>query len=154
MSKKEQIENRTWELMQPILLDLGLIGVDAEYVKEAGEYALRIYIDKEGGIGIDDCEAFSRAIDPKLDEENFISDPYTLIVSSPGLGRILRRPRDFEFALGKEVELNTYKAANGEKHFRGILKNADDKTVTVEIGGELKEFNRSDLSKIALAVDF
>ena len=105
MSKKETREERAWDLLSEITEKLGLIPVDAEFVKEGGEYFLRIFIDRDGGAGVDDCENVSRLLDPELDEENLISDPYTLEVSSPGLNRILKRPRDFIFAKGKEVEL-------------------------------------------------
>ena len=123
-------------------------------MKTAGEYNLLIYVDKEGGIGIDECEACSRAIDPLLDEEDFIPDAYTLIVSSPGLGRVLKRPRDFEFAMGKEVEVKLYKAVDGEKEFSGILTSADGKTVKIESDDKSYEFQRAEISLIRLAFDF
>lgn len=154
MSKKEVIEEKAWALLLRVTDELGLIPVDAEYVKTAGEYNLLIYADKEGGIGIDECEALSRAIDPLLDEENFIPDAYTLIVSSPGLGRVLKRPRDFAFAMGKEVEVRLYKAMDGEKEFTGILKNADGKTVVIESDDSSYEFQRTEISMIRLAFDF
>ncbi|MDO5702182.1 MAG: ribosome maturation factor RimP [Lachnospiraceae bacterium] len=155
MSKKEDIEIRTWELLQPILEKLDMRAVDAEYVKEAGEYYLRCYIDREGGVRIDDCEAVSRQLEVFLDEEDLIDDPYTLEVSSPGLGRILRRPHDFEFALGREVELKTFKAVDGQKEWRGILAAWDRDTVTIETSGDggEKTFSRKELSQIRLAFD-
>ncbi|MGX8728759.1 MAG: ribosome maturation factor RimP, partial [Lachnospiraceae bacterium] len=105
MSKKDVIEERAWELLSEEAAARNLIPVDAEYVKQGGEYSLLLYIDKEGGVTVEDCEAVSRAIDPRLDEEDFIPDAHTLYVSSPGLGRPIRRPRDYVFAKGKEVEL-------------------------------------------------
>ena len=154
VSKKDVIEEKAWALLQRVANELDLIPVDAEYVKTAGEYNLLIYVDKEGGIGIDECEACSRAIDPLLDEEDFIPDAYTLIVSSPGLGRVLKRPRDFEFAMGKEVEVRLYKAVDGEKEFSGILKSADGKTVKIESDDKSYEFQRAEISLIRLAFDF
>ena len=159
LSKKEEIELKTWELLLPILEELGLRAVDAEYVKEGGEYFLRCYIDKDGGVMIDDCEAVSRRLDPLLDEHDFIEDAYTLEVSSPGLGRVLRRPHDFEFAMNKEVELKTFKALDGSKEFRGILEAFDRDTVTIVMNGaggteERKVFARKDLSLIRIAFDF
>lgn len=154
MSRKDTVEQKTWDLIGPVLEKMGMRPVDAEFVKEGGEYSLRIYIDKDGGVGINDCEAVSRAIDPMLDEENFISEPYTLIVSSPGLGRVLKRPHDFEFGKGKEVEIRFYKAVDGEKELRGILKDADAGHITVEIDGADRTFERPEISRIRLAVDF
>lgn len=155
MSKKEDIEKRTWELLQPVLEKLDMRAVDAEYVKEAGEYYLRCYIDREGGVRIDDCEAVSRQLEVFLDEEDLIDDPYTLEVSSPGLGRILRRPHDFEFAEGREVELKTFKAVDGQKEWRGIMTEWDRDTVTIETSGDggEKTFSRKELSQIRLAFD-
>ena len=105
MSRKDTIEEKAWELLLKVCSEQGLVPVDAEYAKTGGEYNLLMYIDKEGGVGIDECEACSRALDPLLDEENFISDPYTLIVSSPGLGRPLKRPRDFLLAAGGNTQI-------------------------------------------------
>lgn len=154
MSRKEIIEEKAWELIQSFSKELNLVPVDAEYLKEGGDYILRITIDKEGGVGSNDCEALSRAIDPKLDEENFISDPYVLEVTSPGLGRRLRRPRDFVFAEGREVEVRTYQPIDGSREWRGILKAGDRESVTIQIGEEDKKFARSDISLIRLAWDF
>lgn len=154
MSRKEIIEEKAWELIQSFSKELNLVPVDAEYLKEGGDYILRITIDKEGGVGSNDCEALSRAIDPKLDEENFISDPYVLEVTSPGLGRRLRRLRDFVFAEGREVEVRTYQPIDGSREWRGILKAGDRESVTIQIGEEDKKFARSDISLIRLAWDF
>ena len=134
MSRKEIVEQKAWDLLQPITKELHLIPVDAEFVKEGPDYYLRLYIDKEGGVGIDECEQVSKAIDPLLDEEDFISEPYTLEVSSPGLGRILKRPHDFEYAEGREVEVHTYRAVDGKKEFRGALKAWDKNSVTIAEG--------------------
>jgi ribosome maturation factor RimP len=154
VSRKEVIEERAWELLKGLCSEQGLIPVDAEYAKVGGEYNLLIYIDKEDGVGIDDCETLSRAMDPLLDQEDFIPDAYTLIVSSPGLGRQLRRPRDYEFAMGKELEIHTYRAMNGEKEFYGTMTAYDDDTVTVTSDGTETVFNRAEISNIRLAFDF
>ncbi len=155
MNKKETIETQAEELLRPVLDSLGLELYDVEYVKEAGNYYLRAYIDKEGGVTIDDCEAVSRAYSPKLDEKNFIDDAYTLEVSSPGLGRPLRRERDFEKSVGKEIEIHTYKAVDGNKIFFGTLTAYDRTTVTIrEENGNERTFGRQDLSMIRLAFDF
>ena len=103
--------------------------------------------------GVDECEALSRMVDPMLDEQNFISDQYILIVSSPGLGRQIKRPRDFEFARGKEVEVHTYKAIDGLKEFTGILADFDAGTVTILTGGEEKVFERKAVSSMRLTFE-
>ena len=154
MSRKETIEEKAWELLLKVCSEQGLVPVDAEYAKTGGAYNLLMYIDKEGGVGIDECEACSRALDPLLDEGNFISDPYTLIVSSPGLGRPLKRPRDFLFAAGREVEVHTYKPVDGVKEFMGILKSAENGNVTIESDGREYTFGKADISLIRLAFDF
>ena len=154
MSRKEEIESKAWELLTSVAKGMGLRCVDAEYVKEGGEYYLRCYIDKEGGVLIDDCEAVSRALDPLLDEQDFIPDAYTLEVSSPGLGRALKRPHDFEFALGKEIELKTFKSVDGKKEFRGVLSDWDASNVTILLEGEPKAFPRKELALIRLSFDF
>ena len=154
MGKKENIEEKTWELLKAPAAELGLLPVDAEYVKNGSEYQLLIYIDKEGGVTIDDCEALSRHLDPLLDEADIIEDPYTMVVSSPGLGRVLRRPRDFIFGMGKEVDVKTYAPVNGEKEFTGILKAADDKSVTIETENGPLAFDKKEISTIKLTVSF
>ena len=154
MSRKEEIEVKAWALLQETCADHGLTPVGAEYVKEGGEYYLRCYIDREGGVTIDDCEAVSRQLDPKLDENDFIDEAYTLEVSSPGLGRQLKRPHDFEFAAGKEVEIRTYKAVDGKKEFRGILTGWDSTSVTTQADDGEKTFSRKEISLIRLAFDF
>ena len=154
MKKKADIEERAWEILSAEAEKLGVIPVDAELQKTGGECSLLLTIDKEGGVMIDDCEALSRAIDPILDAENFIEEAYTLYVSSPGLGRKLRRPRDFIFAKGKEIELHFYKAIDGDKEMRGILKEADGTSLLVEVDGSEKTIHQKDCSSIALAFDF
>ena len=154
MAKKEKIEDRAWEILQREAEKLGLKGVDAEYLMENKDHILRLTVDKDGGVGIDDCEALSRAVDPVLDEEDFIPDVYTLEVTSPGLGRPLRRPRDYEFGRGKEVEIKTYAPVEGQKEFRGVLTDYDADTVTVRIGDAEKKFEKAALAMIRLAFDF
>ena len=154
MGKKETIEEKAWSLLCETAKELSLIPVDAEYVRERGEYSLLIYVDKEGGVTIDDCEALSRLLDPKLDEMDFISDPYTMIVSSPGLGRTIRRPRDFIFAQGKEVDVSTYAPVRNTKELTGILKRSDKDSIVLETDGEEILIARKDISRIRLSVHF
>ncbi len=112
MSKREDYENRTEKLLEPIVAEHEFEIVDVEYIKEGSNWYLRAYIDKPGGITIDDLEMVSRALSDKLDEEDFISDAYILEVSSPGLGRPLKKEKDFKRSMGEEVEVFLYKAIN------------------------------------------
>ena len=154
MSKKETIEEKTWELLAEPCASLGLLPVDAEYVREKQDYSLLIYIDKEGGVTIDDCEALSRLLDPLLDEADFIPDAYTMIVSSPGLGRIIKRPRDFVFAQGKEVDVKLFQPLQGEKEWNGILVSYDKESVTLKTENGERTISRSGIAQIRLTVHF
>lgn len=153
MSRKETYENRTWDLLLPIAEKLGITPVDVEYLKEAGEYYLRVFIDKEGGVTIEDCETVTRELNLLLDREDYISEAYILEVSSPGLGRIIRRPRDFEYARGREVELHTYRPVNGKKDFTGILGEKEGKTVILETEEGPLSFDQGDISVIRLTFE-
>ena len=154
MAKKENYESRVEAYLLPLMEKHGFELVDVEYVKEAGTWYLRAYIDKEGGIAVDDCEVISRILSDWLDQTDFIEDSYILEVSSPGLGRPLKKERDFERSLGEEVEIRLYKALNKQKEFTGILKAYDKETVTIETAeGELV-FDRPDIALIRLAFDF
>jgi ribosome maturation factor RimP len=128
---------------------------DVEYVKEGGTWYLRAYIDKEGGITVNDCEAVAREMNEILDREDFVEDSYVFEVSSPGLGRPLKKEKDYIRSMGKEVEIRTYRAINREKEFYGILSAYDENTVTIktEDGTEMT-FEKSDIALIRLAFDF
>lgn len=155
MSKREMVEQKAEALVLPIVEANHFELVDVEYVKEAGTWYLRAYVDKEGGITIDDCELVSRAFSDRLDEEDFIDGEYILEVSSPGLGRPLKKEKDYRRSMGKELEIHTYKAIDGEKEFYGILTAYDDKSVTIEEeNGSERTFEKSALSLIRLAFDF
>ena len=155
MAKKEIYEQKTEELLMPIILQHGFELVDVEYVKEGGNWYLRAYIDKPGGIAVDDCEVVSRALSDLLDEKDFIEDSYILEVSSPGLGRPLKKEKDFTRNLGKEVEVRTYRAIDRQKEFTGVLKDYDKNTVTIEFeDGQTKIFEKSEIALIRLAFDF
>lgn len=155
MSRREDYERRTEELLLPVTNAHNFEIVDVEYVKEGGNYFLRAYIDKEGGITIDDCELVSRALSDKLDEADFIDEAYILEVSSPGLGRPLKKDKDFARSIGEEVEVRTYKAVDKQKEFIGILKSFDDESITIELEDEQEmSFARSDIALVRLAFDF
>lgn len=155
MSKKEVYEQKTEEILLPIVEEYGFELVDVEYVKEGGTWYLRTYIDKEGGISIDDCEKVSRRLLDILDEKDYIDDTYIMEVSSPGLGRPLKKEKDFKRSLGKEVDIRTYRMIDKQKEFTGILKDYDKDTVTIELENEtLKTFEKGDIALIRLAFDF
>ena len=152
--RSTEIVARTEKLVMPIIEENQFELVDVEYVKEGSNWYLRIYADKEGGINIDDCVLISRALEEKLDREDFIKDAYILEVSSPGLGRPLKKDKDFARSIGKSVECKLYRAIDKKKEFEGILKDYSKETITLEIDGEDREFNRKDISMIRLAIDF
>ena len=155
MSKRESYESQAEALLQPIVDRLGFELVDVEYVKEGSTWYLRAYVDKEGGITINDCEAVSRAFSEKLDEKDFIDEAYIMEVSSPGLGRPLKKEKDFARSIGKEVEIRTFRPMNHEKEFYGILTAYDADRVTVRAeDGEEQIFERKDIALIRLAFDF
>lgn len=133
-SGKQWIEQEAEKLAAPVAEKHGVRIYDVEYVKEGPEFYLNIYIDKDGGVGILDCEAVSRELSDLLDEEDLISDAYTLVVSSPGLGRTLTKDRHLQNSLGEKVEGKLFKSDPeiGGKEFEGILKAWDKETVTVE----------------------
>ena len=155
MARREEYESRTERFLLPLLAEHNFELVDVEYVKEGGNWYLRAYIDKEGGITVDDCEVISRTLSDWLDREDVIADSYTLEVSSPGLGRPLKKDKDFERSLGEAVELRLYKPRDKQKEFAGILKGYDRETVTVETeDGREEVFARQELALIRLAFDF
>ena len=155
MSKREIYEQKTEELIMPLIEQHQFELVDVEYVKEGGTWYLRAYIDKPGGINVDDCEVVSRRLSDILDEKDYIEEAYILEVSSPGLGRPLKKEKDFKRSLGEEVDVRTYRMIEKQKEFTGLLKDYDDATVTIEMeDGTLKTFEKSDIALIRLAFDF
>lgn len=155
MSKKEDYEKKTEELLEPIVSEHGFETVDVEYVKEGSNWYLRAYVDKQGGITIDDLELVSRALSDKLDEKDFISDAYILEVSSPGLGRPLKKEKDYVRNMGKKIEIRTYRAIDRCKEFTGILKAYDNTSVTIADENEKETtFLKTDIALIRQAIDF
>ena len=155
MTKREEYEQKTEKLLMPIMEANGFELVDVEYVKEAGNWYLRAYIDKPGGITVDDCEVVNPELGDLLDRDDFIDDSYILEVSSPGLGRPLKKERDFIRSKGEEVEIRTYRMVDRQKEFRGVLKAWDKDTVTIETeDGQEQIFDRDNIALIRLAFDF
>ena len=154
MPKAKDIEARAEELLLPIAQENGVEIYDVEYVKEGGEWYLRAYIDKEEGVNIQDCENVSRKLSDRLDEEDFIEEAYILEVSSPGLGRTLKKDRHLEKSLGETVEIRLYRPQEKRKEFEGILKAYDGDSITIEAQDGEKKFARPDIALIRLALDF
>lgn len=155
MAKKEEYELRTEKLIEPIINENNFELVDVEYVKEGATWYLRIYIDKDGGINIDDCEIVSRAFSELLDTNEFITDSYILEVSSPGLGRQLKKDRDFERSIGEEIEIKLYKAINKQKEIVGLLQKYNKESLIIELDdGNEMEIKRTDIALVRLTFDF
>lgn len=140
------------ELARPVVQQAGCELWDVEYVKEAGQWFLRVYIDKDGGVSIDDCEAVSRALDLVLDERDPIETSYTFEVSSAGAERSLKRPSDFERFLGSFVEVRLYKARDGVKEFTGDLAGYEDGAVTIEQNGRRVTFAKGEVANVRLRI--
>ncbi len=153
MSKKTDYEKRTAEYIQPILEELGFSLYDLEYVKEAGEYFLRAYIDKPDGITIDDCVTVSRRMNEILDREDYIADAYTFEVSSPGIERRLRTDQHFKGAVGELVRLKLYAAKDGKKEWDGILKEAAEDTVVLDCEGTEMTIPKSEIASAHTVFD-
>lgn len=154
MSRRETYEAKTEELLLPIVEACEVEIYDVEYVKEGSDFYLRAYIDKPGGVDILDCEKVSRALSDKLDEVDFIEDAYILEVSSPGLGRTLKKEKHFLKSMGQEVELKTYKPIDKCKEFVGILENYDQGNVTLKMEDKTVIFQKADIALVKLTIDF
>ena len=155
MAKRGVYEQKTEALLLPMMEEHHFELVDVEFVKEAGTWYLRAYIDKPGGITIDDCEAVSRKLSDLLDEKDFIEEAYILEVSSPGLGRPLKKDKDLERSLGESVEVKLFRALDKQKEFSGILKSWDKDTVTLEFEDKAGlTIERANIALIRLAFDF
>jgi ribosome maturation factor RimP len=155
MTKHEEYEQKTEKILEPILTANHFELYDVEYVKEGGNWFLRAYIDKENGITVDDCELVSRALSDLLDKNDFIPDSYILEVSSPGLGRQLKRDKHFEKSIGEEVEVRLFKPVNKKKEFVGTLTAFDQTTLTIELEDQtIMEIPRNDISTVRITFDF
>ena len=153
-SKHEQYVQRTEAFLQELQKSMVFEIVDVEFVREAGMWYLRAYCDMEGGIGVEDCADISRKVSDWLDREDFISENYVLEISSPGLGRQLKKDRDLVRENGKEVEIRLFKAVDKQKEFTGVLKGFDDQNIVIENEGTETVLERSNIAMIRLALDF
>ena len=149
-----KITQQVWEFSEPVVQEHGCSLWDVEYIREGGEWFLRLYIDKEGGVNISDCEAISRAIDPILDEKDPIPDSYSFEGCSAGLERQLKRPSDFERFMGSSVTVRLYTAKDGAKEHTGILTGYDGGAVAIREAEQEKRFEKNEVAMVRLHVDF
>lgn len=149
-----KVTQQVWEFSEPVVKAHGCTIWDVEYVREGGEWFLRLYIDKDGGVNIDDCEAISRAIDPILDEKDPIAESYSFEVCSAGLERQLKRPSDFERFMNADVCVRLYTAKDGAKEHIGTLCGYDEGAVTVREGEKEIRFEKNEVAAVRLHVDF
>ena len=151
----KKVTDIVWELAEPVVKENGCELWDVEYVREAGQWYLRLYLDKEGGVDILDCEAVSRKVSDLLDEVDPIESSYMFEVSSAGAERQLKRPSDFERFMGSPVLVKTYKNRDGRKEFAGILAGYEDGAVVLDMGGELPvRFEKAEVALVRLRVEF
>ena len=139
---------------QPVVEAHGCSLWDVEYVREGADYFLRLYIDKEGGVDISDCEAISRAVDPLLDEKDPIQESYHFEVCSAGLERVLKRPGDFERFMGSPIQIKLYRPRNGLKEIPCVLTGYEEGKLTVQAGKEIITFEKSEVALVRLRVEF
>ena len=149
-----KISEQVWQFSEPLVEACGCSLWDVEYVREGGEWYLRLYIDKEGGVDIDDCEAVSRAVDPVLDEKDPIPESYRFEVCSAGLERTLKRPSDFERFMGEAVLVKLYRPKDGSKEFPGVLKGYENGDVIIDYGNRELRFEKAEVALVRLRVEF
>ena len=148
-----KVTEQVAQFAEPVVRAHGCTLWDVEYVREGGEWFLRLYIDKDGGVDISDCEAVSRAVDPILDEKDPIPDSYNFEVCSAGLERQLKRPSDFEQFMGSAVTVKLFKAVNGAKEYAGTLTGYNDGVVTIEAAGTTYTFQKNEVAQVRLRVE-
>ena len=149
-----KITEKVWSLAQPVAEELNLEIWEVEFIKEAGTQFLRVYLDKEDGVSIVDCENFSRALDPILDEADPIPCSYVFEVSSAGIERELKRPSDFEKFMGAQVCVKLYQAVNGQKSYVGDLAAYNNGDITLNVGKNTVQLKKSQVAQVNLHVDF
>ncbi|MBR1540458.1 MAG: ribosome maturation factor RimP [Clostridia bacterium] len=149
-----RIEDQVQNLLESIIVELGYELYDVIYAKEGKDYYLRIFIDQEDGIGIEDCEKVNEAINDILDEKDLIPDSYFLEVSSPGLERLLRKEKHFLKNLGKEVTIKLYRPVNKKREFAGILKSFENNKIALEVEKEILEFELKDTVSVNTVFNF
>ncbi len=155
MAKPNNTEAKVLPILESIIAEKGLELVDLEFVKEGVNWYLRVYIDKDGGVNIDDCEAVSRALEVKLDEKDPIEQAYILEVSSPGIDRPLKKDADFVKYQGEIIDVKLYKAQDGSKQYQGKLLGLENGVLSIEEeNGTIVKFEQKDIASVRLAVIF
>ena len=149
-----KVTERVRAFAEPVVLEHGCTLWDVEYVREGGEWFLRLYIDKIGGVNINDCEAISRAVDPILDREDPIEGSYRFEVCSAGLERPLKRPSDFEAFLGADILVKLYRPVDGVREFPCVLTGYENGDITVSYAGQTLTFTGSEVALVRLRVTF
>ena len=149
-----KITDQVTQFAQPIVEQFGCSLWDVEYVREGSERYLRLYIDKDGGVDIEDCEKIHRAVDPILDEKDPIAESYHFEVCSAGIERALKRPSDFARFMDSPILVKLYRPRNGLKECPGILRGYEEGRVTVEAGKETITFEKSEVALVRLRVEF
>ena len=149
-----RLTDKIAEIARPVVEEEGCSLWDVEYVREAGTWYLRVFIDREGGVSIDDCERVSRRLDPILDEKDPIPESYVFEVGSAGADRELKRPRDFEQFMGSDVEVRLYRPVDGSKHYTGVLAGYEDGVVTLTQGEKTLRFTKEQVAQVRLYVSF
>ena len=149
-----KVTEQVAQFAKPIIEGFGCQLWDVEYVREGSERFLRVYIDKDGGIDIEDCEKIHRALDPVLDEKDPIAESYYFEVCSAGLERALKRPGDFERFMGSAITVKLYRPRNGLKEIPCVLRGYEDGRITVEAGKETITFEKSEVALVRLRVEF
>lgn len=149
-----KIEKTVYDIVLPIAEDLGYSVYDVLYVKEGPYWFLRVYIDRENGVDVDDCEIVSRSLSAILDEKNFIDTNYFLEISSPGIERIIRQEEHFDMAVGKDVRFKLYRALNGKKEIEGELTESNKSSVFVNCDGEDLEIDKKNIAKANIRFEF
>ena len=152
MDKKNSTEKTVWQFIEPLLTETPYEIYDVEYVKEGTEWYLRIFIDKEGGIDLDDCETVTDLINDPLDELDPIAEAYFLEVSSPGVERHLKSMRHFENAVGEKIRVKTFVKIENNKEWVGILKAVDDNGITLDANGKTIAFSFDKIAKANISV--
>ena len=147
-----KVTERVYALAKPVVEEEGCSLWDVQYVREAGTWYLRVFIDKQGGVGIDDCERISRRLDPILDEDDPIAESYVFEVGSAGADRELKRPSDFAQFMGSEVEVKLYQPVEGRKAYVGELAGYEDGAVTLREGKQLRRFKGAQIAQVRLYV--
>ena len=149
-----KIEEKIEQLLADIIYNLGYDLYDTEYVKEGKDYFLRIYIDKDGGIDLNDCEKVNNAISDILDTADYINESYFLEVSSPGIERIIRKDKHFKDNIGNKIQLKLYKPIYGKKEIEGLLKDFNEEFIEIEIDGNLEKIDKKLISVIKTVFDW